>query len=353
MQKIVFWCGGFASLLLLWINPLTVFSEEKENAINQFSYDIIYPETQQNKKLGYFDFKLEPNAKQKVMIKLNNTGKKELNVLVQLNDAKTNSNGEIEYGTNDIPKDDSAKVTFTNVVKGPKEVKIAGGTSKTIELAVDLPENTDPGIILGAIQLQPQQAQSKNDSNTRNIVVNEFAYVIGMLMRVGDTSQVKPDLKFHRVYTSIKNEQSKLFIKYSNTQAAILEDMNVSVSVRKKNKQNSIFDYKKTKMRMAPNSMIDLPIELGDKNISAGDYTAQISVKAGKGKSWSWKEDFYLNSSEVAAIAKSVANDTKKNNLLSWLTIPAVISVGAGFLFFKKKKTKKRNKTKKRSKRRK
>ncbi|MBO0472897.1 DUF916 domain-containing protein [Enterococcus ureasiticus] len=118
-----------------------------------FLYKTNHPENQIDDS-GYFNLKMTPGQKQKVSITLTNLGKKEVTVEVNLNGARTNSNGVLEYGKTKLDKDASMKFDFTDIVKGPKEITLPPESDKDLELEINMPETSYDGIILGGIQLQ-------------------------------------------------------------------------------------------------------------------------------------------------------------------------------------------------------
>ncbi|OJG74020.1 hypothetical protein RV12_GL000368 [Enterococcus quebecensis] len=267
--------------------------------IDGLSYEIQYPENQKNKNLGYFDLTMKPGQEQKVSLKLYNSLSKDLSVQVSLNTAKTNSIGKVEYGPNNLKEDVSLTNKFIDIVKGPTKVVIPPKSSKQVEMMISLPKGTANGLIAGGIQLKPSVNNPTNKQEKKDIVVNEFAFLVGMLLRVGDTSSIKPSVTLNKTYIAFKDNKSQLFINISNTCPVYVEGMSVDVQVRKANKQKVLFEYKKKGMRMAPNSMIDLPVDLADKGMRAGKYSAQINVTSKHGGNWSWTEDFMINTLEA------------------------------------------------------
>ncbi|WP_206911843.1 hypothetical protein IGL98_000618 [Enterococcus sp. DIV0840] len=305
--------------LLLVLFGLTLFfdpvkglaKQDSTNLIGGLSYEVLYPENQKNKNLGYFDLQMKSGQEQKVSLKLYNSLSKELTVEVRLNTAKTNSIGKVEYGPNDLKEDTSLTNDFITIVKGPKKVVIPSKGSKQVDLMISLPKEMPAGLIAGGIQLQPIADSKTKDQSKKDVVVNEFAFLVGMLLRVGDTDSIKPELKLNKTYIAFKESKSHFFVNISNIRPVYVEGMEVVIQVRKANKQKVLFEYQKKGMRMAPNSMIDLPVDLADKGMTAGDYSAQINVTSKNGGKWSWTEDFKINALEATGLNKqSVENKT-------------------------------------------
>lgn len=304
-----------------------VAKQEPINLIDGLSYEVIYPENQKNKDLGYFDLQMSPGQEQKISLKLYNSLPKELTVEVRLNTAKTNSIGKVEYGPNESQEDSSLTNNFIEVVKGPKKVVIPPKGAKEVDLEISLPKEAVNGLIAGGIQIKPVVNSSVKEQSKKDVVVNEFAFLVGVLLRVGDTSNIKPELKLNKTYIAFKESKSHLFINISNIHPVYVEGMDIAVQLRKSNKQKVLFEYQKKGMRMAPNSMIDLPVDLSDKGMTAGDYSVQINVVSKNGGKWSWTEDFKINALEANGLNTQLV-ENKTGNKLIFLIYFLMVCIG-------------------------
>ncbi|WP_207695806.1 hypothetical protein DOK67_0001480 [Enterococcus sp. DIV0212c] len=331
--------------LTFFFNPVKgLAKQDSMNLIGGLSYEVLYPENQKNKKLGYFDLQMKPGQEQNVSLKLYNSLSKELTVEVRLNTAKTNSIGKVEYGPNELKEDASLTNEFINIVKGPKKVVIPSKGSSQVDLVISLPKDTSQGLIAGGIQLQPVVDSKKKDQSKKDVVVNEFAFLIGMLLRVGDIDSIKPELKLNKTYIAFKESKSHFFVNMSNIRPVYVEGMEVAIQVRKANKQKALFEYQKKGMRMAPNSMIDLPVDLADKRMIAGDYSAQINVTSKNGGKWSWTEDFKVNALEANGLNKQMVENKIGDKLIYFMCF-LIVCLGV-FVFILSYKTIKRKRSK-------
>ncbi|OJG26592.1 hypothetical protein RU98_GL000648 [Enterococcus caccae] len=286
---------------------------------------------------------MKPGQEQKVSLKLYNALAKELTVQIRLNTAKTNSIGKVEYGPNNLQKDASLINDFATIVKGPTKVVIPSGNSKQVDLMITLPKEMNDGLIAGGIQLQPVVDHESNDQGKKDIVINEFAFLVGMLLRVGDTNSIKPELKLNKTYIAFKDKKSHLFVNISNIHPVYVEGMSIDIQVRKANKQKVLVEYQKKEMRMAPNSMIDFPVDLTDKGLSAGTYSAQVKVTSKKGGNWSWTEDFTINTLEAGSLNMQLKENKPDTKQTFWV-IFLLLCVGA-LVFILSYKVIKRKKT--------
>lgn len=339
---------------------LTANAEESSAPLEGFSYEVILPENQHNKEVGFYDLRMTPGQKQTVQMKLSNSSDKEIVIDVRLNGAKTNGNGVIEYGPNELENDASLKYDFVDVVKAPEKVTLAPKSEQMLNLEIQMPATAFEGYISGGIELQEDTSGQKQEADN-GMIINEFAYLTGMLLSESDSDQIKPDMKLNKIYPELKNFQSAIFVNFSNIQPVYAEGMTVDAQIMKKGSEQVLYDSKKSKMRMAPNTMINFPITLGERMV-AGDYRAKILVTTEDGGRWEWDEEFTITNEEAEKFNEQDLTLVKSSGI-NWMLIAAIVG---GFLLLiliiflivrvmnknkkKKKVTKKHPKKKKTSK---
>ncbi|OTN84014.1 hypothetical protein A5819_003564 [Enterococcus sp. 7E2_DIV0204] len=262
-----------------------------------FTYSINYPDNQVDKELGYYKLKMISGQKQQLEIALSNPSDEKVTIDVKINGAKTNQNGVIEYGDSTIKSDPSLKFDFMDIVKAPESVELAPGETKNVELMVEMPETGYDGVIAGGIQLMRAGQADKQNDGSGSMVINQYAYVIAMLLQETDT-KVTPDLSLNSVQAGQTNYRNTIFVNFSNVMAAYLDNMTVEVQLTQKGKETVLYERKQTAMRMAPNSFIDFPISMNGERMVPGDYEANILVTSGE-KKWSWKESFKITNEDA------------------------------------------------------
>ncbi|MBO0468674.1 DUF916 and DUF3324 domain-containing protein [Enterococcus plantarum] len=301
-MKIIPWLSFYLiSLFLFVIYPLeTLAQESNQEPMNGFSYQVIQPENQLNKDVGYYDLLMKQGQKQKVELILYNTTKKAFDVSTKLSGAKTNGNGIVEYAPNDLKEDGSLKYKFTDIVKTSDRVTVPAEGNKTVIVDITMPEDSVEGLIAGGIQLQLIE---EGQNTEKEIIQNKFAYLIGFLLSESDTTAIKPNLKFNEVYSKVSDGQHTLFLNYSNTRPIFVENMDVAVKVFKNNLNKELFEIKKSELRMAPNSMIDFPISLDDKKLVKGEYKVQADVRLPTGENWKWERNFTVTQEDLSTLS--------------------------------------------------
>ncbi|MBO0470470.1 DUF916 and DUF3324 domain-containing protein [Enterococcus sp. DIV0242_7C1] len=319
--------------------------EENSAGATGFTYSIIFPDNQIDKELGYYKLKMTPGQQQQLSIMLSNPSAEKVTIDVQVNGAKTNQNGVIEYGESAIKNDPSLKFNFIDLVEGPKSVELAPGETKSLDLTIKMPETEYDGVVAGGIQLM-RAGQDATTNSGGSKIINQYAYVIGVLLQENDTV-IHPDLSLNSVKAGQNNYRNAIFINYSNIKAAYLNDMTAEVQITEKGKETVLYERKQTAMRMAPNSFIDFPVSMNGERMIPGDYEADILIASGD-KKWAWKQAFKITDEDANKFNERDVGLVQEKSL-DWkliLLLVAAFLVGIFLLFlvvhfFRKSKNKK------------
>ncbi|MFD1899278.1 DUF3324 domain-containing protein [Enterococcus termitis] len=118
-----------------------------------------------------------------------------------------------------------------------------------------------------------------------------------MVLQENDTV-VTPELKLNDVYAGLSNYRNSIFANFSNISAEFVSGMTVEMEVSKKGSEAVLYDTKRADMRMAPNSLIEFPLEMNGDQMEAGDYKAHIVVTSGEQK-WTWDKAFKITKEDA------------------------------------------------------
>ncbi|WP_348921150.1 DUF916 and DUF3324 domain-containing protein [Enterococcus rotai] len=334
---------GFISMILLCFQPVTSLAEkETSNDINDFSYEVLFPENQKDEKVGYYDLLVHPGEKQVVHMKLSNTSNQPMKVAITISSAKTNGNGVAIFSPSDIPKDSSLKYDLSKIMTGPKDVLLAPNSQTIVDLAIEVPEKVFEGYIAGGIQLKPvlKEETSKKDEQ---VVLNKFAFVIGVLLSESEIKNIKPELKLNDVSVKLKDTSYTLFANFSNTKSVFAEELTATIKLKKKGDKKALLEVSKENLRMAPNSIMELPIFLEGQKVTAGEYTADIKMTTKKsGESWHWTNNFTFSKIEAEQINKQESLQKESpRNYWRWIIgiVVILLVISSLFLLYLKKKT--------------
>lgn len=324
-------------MLFLLFKPIVSFSEAKKTSgIDDFSYEVVFPENQKDEKVGYYDLLVQQGEKQTIQMKLSNTSDQPMKVEIVISSAKTNGNGVVTFGPNDIKVDDSLKHDLAKLVLAPKEVTLAPNSRTMVNFTINVPEETFKGYIAGGIQLKPILKEHLT-TKKEQVILNKFAFVVGVLLSESETQFLKPDLQLKDVSLKLKNARYTLFANISNTKSVFAENLTAMIKIRKKGEKKSFLEIEKKQLRMAPNSMMELPVFLEDQKVTAGEYTADIEINAENGDSWKWANNFNFSKIEAERINKQKSLEHTSSNKYWWIVCILFILLTVIVLYFLKK----------------
>ncbi|MEI5990813.1 DUF916 and DUF3324 domain-containing protein [Enterococcus crotali] len=326
--KIVIVILYIAGSVGLNIVPTYADNSEQQNAGGGlgFTYKVNQPENQINPEVGYFDLRMTPGAKQTVEIELSNAAESPKDIVVSLNGAKTNNNGVIEYGPSELDIDKSLKYNFVDIVKAPETVTIPAKSTIPVKIDISMPAVSYDGVISGGIQLKEKVNEEAKKKLTG--VVNEYAFMIGMLLTETDT-EVKPNLELNKVYAGLSNYRNSIFVNLSNVEAAYLDDLTLEVQIMEKAADTVLYETKKADMRVAPNSLLDFPVAMNGEKMVPGDYRAKIVASSGD-KKWNWDQEFTITDEEADKYNGQDVELVQEEGI-NWLLV--ALGVGGALVF--------------------
>ncbi|WYJ96768.1 hypothetical protein DOK67_0001071 [Enterococcus sp. DIV0212c] len=284
-------------------------SESMGSNPNEFAYEVVLPENQKRTDVGYYDLVMKAGETQTLQLKLFNLSSESMKISLSVNSAKTNGNGLIEYGENQLETDSSLTYDIKKLVTAPKEVLLAPHSKKMVELRIDLPAKPFIGYLAGGIQLTPFR-YTEQTTKEEAVVLNEFAYVIGLLISESDSHQLAPEMALNGMSLKKRDGQYGLSVSLSNVQPVFLENLTTQVRIRKKGTKAILFEKKQSDMRMAPNSVMNFPVELEGTELDSGDYVVEVTTSTTNGEHWMWKKEFTFSKLEAQRV-NEINNLTK------------------------------------------
>lgn len=314
-----------SSLLLF---PLTTQAEKSNNqgGAPGFLYEIKKPANQQGDP-GYFDLLMKAKQKQTVQLILKNPSDQDVTVEVNLNSAKTNMHGVMEYGPTKLKNDQSLIYDFADVVKGPKKVTVPKKSEKELPLEITMPAESFKGKIVGGIQLQKSEDETQLGQVKGATVLNKYAYVIAMVLSESQET-ILPELELNKLVPGQANYRNVIYGDFSNVTAEFLNDLSIDVKIMSVKNADVLYEKKKAGMRMAPNSQMLFPISLEGKKMLPGVYRGQIVATAGEQK-WEWEEKFEITDEEADKY-NQLDVSLVQDKSLNWLVIILIVGVIVG-----------------------
>lgn len=276
----------------------TTFSKASE--LN-FSVNAVIPDNQIDKEKSYFDLKVTPGEKQKLIVKLRNTTDKEIVINPHIQSAKTNKNGVIDYTPNKIKKDDTLKIAMEDVAKVPEEVTVPPQSEKDLTIEVTVPKDKFDGVILGGIYLKEDTSKNKEDDKEKDVAIkNEYSYVVALQMRQND-NKVKPMLHMNEVNPETQNARNVIVANIQNSEPMIISKLKIDATVNKKGSKDNLAILKKENLQVAPNSNFNIAVPLEGEKLEAGTYILNMKAESA-GKEWQFKKEFSISADKATTM---------------------------------------------------
>ena len=300
---------------LLIILSFMTFNSVAASELN-FGVKTELPENQTDQQKSYFDLAVKSNQKQTIFIELTNTTNKAVTIEPQINEAKTNNNGNVQYDQNSIKRDANLKKAITDYVKVPNEIVIPSNDKVRLPIKIKVPKEGFEGILLGGILLQQKASELKQTKGTKEKlgIKNNYAYVVGLQL-TEKKRIIKPELGLNDVKANQKNYRNVITANLQNKTPGLLNQLQVKAKIFKNEKL--IYSHEQKGMQMAPISNFDFAIPLKGEELKPGKYTLELDAKSFE-NTWHFTKKFEIKSSEAKQLNST--DVTLKNNN-TWLFI--------------------------------
>ncbi|UOO46390.1 DUF916 and DUF3324 domain-containing protein [Enterococcus casseliflavus] len=311
------------------------WSQLAEASSPGFSVKAVLPESQTNQQVSYFDITLKPKQEEILKIQVSNHSNEELTLEIDVNTATTNSNGVINYGFSDEEPDESLEINFAEIVDlEERTLKLDPRESRTMEIKVNMPENSFDGILLGGITVSEQML------DTDSQISNRFSYSLAVVINQTN-NEILPTVDLAKVELENRNSRSFVVGTIQNQAAMILNDVYVEAQVFKKEHDKPIYSEARSDMRMAPNSTLAFGISTGTKPLMAGDYRLKLFVSSGE-EEWEFEKYFKISEKEARELNEQAVN-LEKNSSGLYLAIASgvvilLLLIIAWLMYSKKKR---------------
>lgn len=297
------------SSLSICISMLHIYSVKTTATGFDFSVETVTPYNQVNMAKTYFDLNMKPAQQQTLKINIRNDSKKEITLMPKITSATTNGNGIIEYGNMDVKSDTTLRHKMEDIISTEKQVVLSPHQNYTLQLKMHMPKEKFDGLLAGGIVLQ--QIHDKEEKGQEMADKNEYAYVIAILLSENDT-KIRPGLKLNQVMIDQRNDCKIIRANIQNRISMCMYNMKIDAKIIHKGRNEVLYKENREGLQMAPNSNFDYSIPLQGKEITDGEYTLHLKVRA-MGREWNWKKDFAISNSAANELKETDAG-LKKNN---------------------------------------
>lgn len=303
-KKIVLLLGAF--VLMLNINLLVSRAETVDYQVGP-----VQSVNQVDKSKSYFDLRLAPSQEDDLQIKVINVTNKKINIITSVDRAITNHNGVVAYdlktgkSTTAIPFkiEDILKTNEKNIVLEPNETKV-------VSYHVKMPNTEFEGVLSGGISFREEPTSQDKSKQSSMSIENQYGYVIAAVLH-GKTEVNEPKLTLEKIKLGQINNRNVVYASLENIKAMYVNKLSVTAQINKKGSDKVLYNEKKESMQMAPNSILDYPINLNEQSFKPGKYTLAITATS-KGHVWKFSKTFEIKAKEAKSLNKKAIINKKE-----------------------------------------
>lgn len=312
----------FIAFLLSSVGEINVLGMEFESPV---LIETILPDNQQDKSVEYFDLKMQPSEKQLVKIKVSNQNDKSINLKLVYSNAKTTSEGVIEYSENkDLKLNTPVGYSFEELISGPSKITVPGHETLEIEFLISMPDTVFQGAIAGGIEFIQEVEKDQKSS-----LLTQRSYLVGF--KLTETDNLMPtSIELGTSIVGTKNYKSAIIIPLENLNASYVEELSVSATIIAADSTTVVIEEKKNQMRMAPLSILEYPIYLEQTLLEIGDYELVVQAEARDGFKKEWSQSFEVTQKDSELIKSNSdlwENTTKSNSLRNFFFLVLFITL--------------------------
>lgn len=315
-------------LLMVLVFAATVLPVSAESKGSLYSVQAILPENQINSKVTYYDLRMEAGQEQTIELLVKNISDEDVVITVSVNNAATNTNGNIMYTVAGI-KDESMNHDIESIATiRDSEFTLSVGEEKIVEIDLDMPEVTFDGVILGGILVQGDvvdQNDSTDEQENGLLLENKVAYVIGLKLSETD-NLVKPNMNYLGTEPVLYGLATSMGVKLQNTEAIIMKNVTVQAEIYKKNSDTLLHESTSTTVEIAPNSTFNYIVDWEGQAIEAGSYRLKLKVVY-EDKVWEWDEEFEVGKEETNEINDGAIEAKKTTPILLYVVLGGSIGL--------------------------
>ena len=273
MKSIAF--GLLAGLVGLGLQMHSVSAATDEQS--DFEIQRIPVETQVNNDVNYFDMQIQPGKKQVIMMKVKNYTDHKVKVKSELRNSMTQVGGGVNFISTAKGLDESLKYPLTSighVDKKDRVITLNPLETRTVSATIKMPNDGFRGLVYGDWHFLEETTSKSKDSH----VSSNYAYSMGIALR-GAHYKVYPELKYDSVKPMLFQKHAAMSINLRNTQPMMLQNVQMKAVITKQGvfSQKRIFSVNNSKI--APNSIVTLPVQWQFDELKPGKYKVQVQVK--------------------------------------------------------------------------
>lgn len=293
--------------VVLFLCTLSIISVSSVDAAEKTASYSVLPMFSKHQSEGvdnFFDIKWTPSTKETFSIKITNNTKKEQTYNIEVNKARTNKNGIVDYSDNTTEKK-TVPYPLTKMINLSKEVKVPANSSEHVTGSIDFPKEAFNGILIAGIHVS-----EKKTEDSQSNVSNSVAYNIPFVVRGNKDKRPVPILDLTQVtIAKFSSETYSLDALIENKGPNLMKDVKFIAEIKDESGKSMLKEERK--LDITPETLFAYPIKL-PTTIKAGKYTLTLNVKHNDINKWEFSKGFEINKQDVKKIKEATPEKTSK-----------------------------------------
>lgn len=334
-------------LMILLVGSFSFHLPKVSASEFNFAVSTKMADSQIDKEKSYFDIQLAPGQEEILEVNLRNDTDEKVEVGIAINRASTNKNVVIEYGPNDIPKDESLKYDLADYLKGPESVVLEPKSEKNIQFTAKMPDEKFDGLIAGGLTFKELKKEAISEEESGMAILNEYSYVVAVLMRQ-TMNEVAPNLSLKKVFPDQINARNVIISTIQNDQMTYINQVVIDAKVTKKGSEEVLYETTQERLQVAPNSTFEFPVSLEGEPLVGGEYHLSMVVYGNRNpdgeylyeseiegektetqfnNKWEFDEDFTIDKEIAKKLNKTDVSIEKEDNFLLYVVIGLLLLI--------------------------
>lgn len=303
----------------------TVYADEEENG---YSVSPLFSEHQSEGVDNFFDIVWTPGVEELFDVRISNNSKHKQIYSIQVNKARTNKNGIVDYSNNKTEKS-AIKYKLTEMIKMPKEVTVEAHSSVTVNGIINFEDKDFNGILMAGIHVSEKRETTKTEA-----ISNSVAYNIPFVVRGNRDDRPKPILELKAVNLE-KNSSTNyaLNVSLDNKKANLMKDVTFVANI--KNEQGESIIKQESKLDITPETNFIYPIKL-TSNLKPGNYKLELKATHNNKNKWEFNKSFEISKQEAKAIKEEY--DYKNDNVWIYIGVGLVFLAALSYIIIIRRK---------------
>lgn len=300
-------------VILLILSMVSIPSVHANETINNYAVSPKFSDHQSGEVTTFFDIRWTPSHKEDFSLEITNNTDKEQTYKVEVNKARTNKNGIVDY-SNNSPEEKDTRFKLTEMIDISKEVKVPAKSSENVKGNLTFPKEDFNGLLMAGIHVSEKKTKD-SESN----VSNSVAYNIPFVVRGNNDQRPKPMLDLTQVKVEkFSSETYSLDALLENKGPNLMKEVKFSSEIKDESGKSILKENQQ--LDITPETEFTYPVKL-PSTIKSGKYTLKLNVEHNKENKWAFSESFEITKQDVKKIKDATPSKTNK-----WLKYSIILS---------------------------